>query len=133
MVAKTRIAVSLAVLLGMQTGCGTMQNMRGEEVQLPQTLFTAGWPMMGESTVPRPFGGVAIDLECAQHLKWPPRVHGWFPGLLVISAASDAVLLGALAVDLPLSAVADTLTLPWTDSSGASVPGAQANEVKSEF
>jgi len=132
MVAK-KLAFGFALLLSMQAGCGTVQNVRSQEAQLPQTLLTAGWPSMGGTTVPKPYGGVAIDLECARHVEWPPRVHGWGPGLLVLSAAGDAVLLGALAVDLPLSAVADTLTLPWIKFSDTSVPDTQqAHEVKSE-
>ena len=85
-----RMLRCLAVLLTlMPLGCATALNL-----QEKATPGVGG----GEK---RPFGGVRTDLEvCAASLFNPPLLP----------------LGGLCLVDLPLSAVADTVTLPYTVS-----------------
>jgi uncharacterized protein YceK len=75
-------------------GCGTVENLRGTD----EDIKTG-----------RPFGGVRYDVEAAVTML--EDTSGGHGGLL---GRSLQLVLGPylLLVDLPLSAVADTLTLP---------------------
>jgi uncharacterized protein YceK len=83
----TAIAMGLFVL----TGCGTFRNLEKEPTGLIQR--PPGTP------AERIYGGVRLDAE-----------QGWG----FIKNGPDAVIGGCLFIDLPISAVADTLTLPIT-------------------
>jgi uncharacterized protein YceK len=78
-------------------GCGTVMNLSPE----PATLW------LSESPTQRVYGGVRYD-----------AVMGGGALLLGLFGAPGLLPLGAyvLAVDMPLSFVGDTLTLPWTVS-----------------
>jgi uncharacterized protein YceK len=79
--------LALAALAG---GCGTFCNT---------VLFI---PEEGGKQV---YGGVLVDVECVKQLATEPSGHESVP-----KRAGKAAL---MALDVPLSAVADTLTLPY--------------------
>lgn len=88
---KMVAACAAAVALSAASGCGTFMNLT--EKQSP----TAG---MSTSSKPKsPYGGVGYDLDVGQWLLLAGPL-GW---------AGSAILIA----DTPLSAVADTLTLPY--------------------
>jgi uncharacterized protein YceK len=77
-------------------GCGTVQNLRDSAADPPAA---------------RVYGGVRYDIEGSTNdLTDMDGGHGGLPGLLVERVLGTYLLL----VDLPLSAVGDTLTLPIT-------------------
>jgi uncharacterized protein YceK len=96
------LALAAALALG---GCGTAANV----FQLK--------PEEGGGSI---YGGVRADLASvrgyAEDLQDAPDVRDQIDG------ASEALFVAA--VDLPLSAVADTLTLPWTWAAGLGMPPA---------
>src|SRR5947209_775475 len=88
----------LAILSGSAAGCGTFMNM---------------YPFEGHMT---PYGGVAADLGTAfarPARKDPPKEDSEETSVLT-SVATYALLAAWLAVELPLSAAGDTVTLPVT-------------------
>ncbi len=88
---KRLAACAAAAALSAASGCGTVMNLT--EKQSP----TAG---MSTSSKPRsPYGGVGYDLDMSQWLLLAGPI-GW---------AGSAFLIA----DTPLSAVADTVTLPY--------------------
>lgn len=89
--AKRAIGVALAtLLLCVTTGCGTVHNLSGKAT---------------------PYGGVATSVEHTSHLTNPPsQFHGWFPGMTVLRIGATCCWI----VDIPLSAIGDTVTLPAT-------------------
>ena len=87
------------LLLIALAGCGTIANMKGGYIVGPHV---AGYP--------QPYGGVILNahrlVECAHHFTADPMNSGY--GIVVLIA------------DMPLSAIGDTLTLPWLpDDAGA--------------
>jgi hypothetical protein len=86
-----RIIVMSLLLLGTNTGCGTLFNVKGHEI----------WLMGPPPERPIvPFGGVDNDLRLMSRAADPDH-----PSPPVIAAA---------AIDIPLSFVGDIVTLPWT-------------------
>src|SRR5262245_61350912 len=88
----TRCALLVAAAACALSGCGTMDNVRGEP---PENAV---------------LGGVRINADRA----WSCAKASFFthdPASVVLFGAIGAY---SLALDLPLSAVADTLTLPIT-------------------
>jgi uncharacterized protein YceK len=81
-------------------GCGTLRNLQGD----------------GQQKTPQVYGGVAADLKSCQDALdlGPPRIHGWCPGMFVMYRTVQAVRFCGGLADVPLSAVGDTMTLPWT-------------------
>ena len=80
------------LLIASMAGCGTIANMKGGYIIGPRV---AGYPM--------PYGGVTLNahrlMECGHHFTSDPMNSGY--GILVLIA------------DMPLSAIGDTITLPW--------------------
>jgi uncharacterized protein YceK len=101
------LAAVLAFALG---GCGTMNNLRP--------------PEKADKEAPAPvpqavYGGVGLDAQVGAKWLAAPFVAERLPQVSLLESAVDGtckVGIGAyvLAIDLPLSAVADTLTLPVT-------------------
>jgi uncharacterized protein YceK len=89
---KPPLKVTLAAMVTCtMVGCGTVQNLQSGECAS--------------------YGGVAADLGVCQNIQEGKiGVEGWVPG--------EWVFLGAVyccrIADIPFSAVADTLSLPWT-------------------
>jgi uncharacterized protein YceK len=83
----------MAVLGCAVTGCGTMTNMNG------------GYVLMGipKDGYPAPYGGVFLDVE------FLGECHREFTKEPLISTYGSIVSL----IDLPLTIIADTVTLPW--------------------
>src|SRR5262245_40728221 len=78
--------------------CGTMRNLEG-----------------GKGV---PYGGVADDLQSCQIDRLGSVTEVWGPVMGVVGAALYCFNI----VDIPLSAIGDTLTLPWTSASNAKPP-----------
>jgi len=97
--------LSLALLLaGVAGGCGTVLNLRDHEVQIPDTP-RPGDSISGRYPAPREiYGGVRTDAALGAQLFDEART----------TPAAAVAGLAVWGVDLPLSAVADTLTLPLT-------------------
>ena len=86
-----RLAICAAAVAVLASGCGTVHNLSE-----------------GEGT---PYGGVREDAE-----QGAKRWHDWcHPSGHCVPPAVDLMFATYhLAVDLPLSTIGDTLTLPWT-------------------
>ena len=99
------LSVGLAVLTAC-SGCGTMQNLQGKE------------------SGPEYYGGTAVAVkEVGAAVEWQPKLpHGWFPGIVVLAKTCQAVNVAAAVVDVPLSVVFDTLTLPVVAAQRSSEP-----------
>jgi uncharacterized protein YceK len=101
------LAAALAIALG---GCGTLYNFHPPEKADKE----------GPAPVPRTaYGGVATDAEVGTKWLAAPFVTERLPQVSAVEWGVESVCkvgIGAyvLAVDLPLSALADTLTLPVT-------------------
>jgi uncharacterized protein YceK len=105
--AARSLAAVLAVALG---GCGTMNNLRPPEKGDKESPAPAG---------PSVYGGVGLDAQVGAKWLAAAFMAERLPQVSFLESAVDStckVGIGAyvLAVDLPLSAVADTLTLPVT-------------------
>jgi uncharacterized protein YceK len=85
------------IFLSALSGCGTVSNL--------------------SSGNPQPYGGVTADLERCSSVWHPKLPHGWFPGEMVLVTGAQAAIFSAHVIDVPLSAVGDTLTLPLTNRS----------------
>jgi uncharacterized protein YceK len=90
---RKRAAIFLAaVVFGALSGCGTSLNLDGDS---------------------RIYGGVAQDLQVVQERLGEAASPNW-PGMPGSSTAWNLAV-GSLALaDVPLSLLADTLTLPYT-------------------
>jgi uncharacterized protein YceK len=93
--ARATVFTALAVCVVWLSGCGTVNNLSGGQA---------------------PYGGVQQDAKAGSKnlIDWRDgywRVPGGYAIPPSLSLLASAYLLG---VDLPLSAVADTLTLPFT-------------------
>jgi len=88
--ARVAVHTFLAACVAWLSGCGTVKNLQGDGT---------------------PYGGVGTDARAAA-VAW----QDWSqPSGACIPPAFDLMRAGYLtAVDLPLSAVGDTLTLPFT-------------------
>jgi uncharacterized protein YceK len=85
------------------SGCGTVHNFCGDDADAGPC---------------RVFGGVRSDVTSGvRYLRNPTGDHGDYPAEVCADPAvqfyARAIGWYLLAVDLPLSAVGDTLTLPW--------------------
>jgi len=86
-----RLAICAAALAVLASGCGTVHNLSE-----------------GQGT---PYGGVREDAEKGAE-RWRDWCH---PSGHCVPPAVDLMFAAyQLAVDLPLSTIGDTLTLPWT-------------------
>jgi uncharacterized protein YceK len=94
--ASRTAALGTAVLL--LCGCGTIANL--------ETGARQGW----KNTVI--YGGVRRDVQSAG--KWIDHSWTWGDNLDVIQDIGTVVGVGLVGIDIPLSAVGDTLTLPVT-------------------
>ena len=112
MARKLLCAMVVAAILASQSGCGTVANLNAT----------------GRSR-PRPYGGVAADLAVCRESLEPTRIHGWFPGFFLVDRTVAVVTCGFFLLDLPLSAVGDTLTLPLIlRSSEGTATGSSADD-----
>jgi hypothetical protein len=94
--------LGLAAGAACVAGCGTFLNMQDR----PFPLF---WPE-GEVPTRRVYGGVAYDAAFGADML----VSSFRPGADFFGPLGFDWGLWVLTVDLPLSAVGDTVTLPWT-------------------
>jgi uncharacterized protein YceK len=98
-------AIWAGVVASALSGCGTVHNFCGDKADAPQYEV---------------FGGVRSDVSVGvEHLHFDPTVdHGDYPARTcadpTVQFCAKAIGWYLLAVDLPLSAVGDTLTLPVT-------------------
>jgi uncharacterized protein YceK len=100
---KTFVACAATLVLSAASGCGTVMNLTEERSPTE--------PMSTSSKPRSPYGGVGYDLD----------VGSWS----LLAGPIGWVECACLVVDTPLSAVADTLTLPY-------VLYARAQEKKAE-
>jgi uncharacterized protein YceK len=99
------LAIGVAVAL---SGCGTMRNMRGFDDGANNTGIDALPP---ESV----YGGVRVCAQQLWTLTLAPLTEKDVPTGLGMAAGLGTMPVTLLVLaDLPLCAVADTLTLPWT-------------------
>src|SRR5215470_14908210 len=118
--ARTGLLASLASGAACAlAGCGTVRNLQGD----------------GGHQTPQVYGGVAADLKAVRDVanEEPPRIHGWLPGLVLACHTVRAVRCCRWLADVPLSAVGDTLTLPWValaelSTTDCATPPPNANE-----
>jgi uncharacterized protein YceK len=96
-------AVTVAALVVLSGGCGTMINQSSEPGQV---LYSDQLPAK------LPYGGVARDLAAPASGIWQAATAGDDAGVLG-RAQMMAVAVLVPPLDLPLSAVADTLFLPF--------------------
>jgi uncharacterized protein YceK len=90
------MSVAATLLLTATSGCGTMQNMKGQ----PNAFGSLPHP----TRPPVPFGGVIADSLCI--------VNGSLGGLINLEPGTLVFVPFAL-IDLPFSFVGDVVTLPW--------------------
>jgi uncharacterized protein YceK len=95
-------AVWVVVLMSTLSGCGTVTNLN--------------------SNSPIPYGGVEADLDRCKNVWEPNLPHGWFPGELVLVTVAQAAIFSFNVLDLPASAIGDTLTLPFVGNVPVSPP-----------
>ena len=103
--AKLGIPLVATLMLSSVSGCATVLNVRGADVPYP-TPGRSSLKTPGHIPAPKMvYGGVIMDAVLGT-------------GLIIHEAADDPITLPIgiylLAVDLPLSVVGDTLTLPIT-------------------
>ena len=91
MVGRLTVVLTLGAITLLAGGCGTVANT----AVLP--------PEEGGKQV---YGGVRVDWEAARHVV--AEISGDYPRSPFLFVS------GLLAVDLPLSAIGDTVTLPYT-------------------
>lgn len=95
----TRGRLALLALLGSLAGCGTMENML--DVQHEERRL-------------RPYGGVAADFQACHDILEQRQPDGYFPGMNVVLPSVKGLCCCVRLVDVPVSLVTDTLTLPLT-------------------
>lgn len=96
--AKASRAAALGIAVLLLCGCGTIANL--------STGARQGWKNAGI------YGGVRRDVDSAG--KWIDHSWTWGKNLDVISDIGTVVGVGLVGIDVPLSAVGDTITLPVT-------------------
>lgn len=97
-----------AMILGAVIGCGTLENVTGG----PRDLD--GFPLPGQGV--RAYGGVRVYLDqIARSWHNAPSLQDDPKGGGPVVAGMEALVAACiLAIDLPLTAIGDTLTLPYT-------------------
>lgn len=90
---KTAILCALAVSAGV-AGCGTMENLRSGDVG------------------PRVYGGVSTDVRACQDILDEKQPDGLHPAAVPLFAHSKMVRFCLRTIDVPVSFLGDTLTLP---------------------
>ncbi len=118
---RRQAAMGLAAVLALAAGgCGTMNNLHPPAKADPEA----------PAPVPRSvYGGVALDARVGGKWLAAPFTAERLPQVSLVESAVDStckvgIAAWVLAVDLPLSAVADTLTLPVT------IPATLKNQAK---
>src|SRR5579875_2703047 len=91
-------AAALGTAVLFLCGCGTVANLE------------MGWRQGWQNTVI--YGGVRRDVQSAG--KWIDHSWTWGKDLDIIQDIGTVVGVGLVGIDIPLSAVGDTLTLPVT-------------------
>jgi uncharacterized protein YceK len=91
-------AAALGTAVLFLCGCGTVANLE------------MGWRQGWQNTVI--YGGVRRDVQSAG--KWIDHSWTWGENLDVLQDIGTVVGVGLVGIDIPLSAVGDTLTLPVT-------------------
>jgi uncharacterized protein YceK len=106
--ARSGSAAALAILAAAWLGgCGTMANLSEEFGPAEKKVF----------------GGVRLDASYGTgYAAYPNHSEGF---VYSVYAASTAC---AMAADIPLSAIGDTLTLPWTLTAPAKKVSSQSKE-----
>jgi hypothetical protein len=97
----------LAAAALVPAGCGTFLNMQ-------ETAWRPFWPEDGTPTR-RVYGGVAYDAAFGANML----ASSFQPGAEFFGPLGFNWGWSVLTVDLPLSAVGDTITLPWTVAASA--------------
>jgi uncharacterized protein YceK len=95
----TRGRLALLALLGSLAGCGTMENVL--DVQHEERRL-------------RPYGGVAADFQACNDILQQRQPDGYFPGMNLVLPTVKGLCCCVRLVDVPISVVTDTLTLPLT-------------------
>jgi uncharacterized protein YceK len=96
--AKASRAATLGAAFLLLCGCGTIANL--------ETGARQGWK---NAVV---YGGVRRDVQSAD--KWIDHSWTWGENLDVIQDIGTVVGVALVGIDIPLSAIGDTLTLPVT-------------------
>jgi uncharacterized protein YceK len=96
--AKASRAAALGVAVLFLCGCGTIANL--------ETGARQGWK---NAVI---YGGVRRDVQSAG--KWIDHSWTWGDNLEVVQDIGTVVGVGLVGIDIPLSAIGDTLTLPVT-------------------
>lgn len=96
--AKALRAATLGVAVLLLCGCGTVANL--------ETGARQGWK---NAII---YGGVRRDVQSAGN--WIDHSWTWGDNLDVVQDIGSVVGVGLVGIDIPLSAVGDTLTLPIT-------------------
>lgn len=96
--AKASRAAALGVAVLFLCGCGTVANL--------ETGARQGWK---NAVI---YGGVRRDVQSAG--KWIDHSWTWGDNLDVVQDIGTVVGVGLVGIDIPLSAIGDTLTLPVT-------------------
>src|SRR5271166_5898024 len=122
---RRRTAICLAAVLAFApTGCGTAINLVGQDRK-------------GDSATPAPaakevYGGVSLDTHVAASWIAAPFVEEHPPNsaleMTLETVCKTSVGAWVLAVDLPLSVVGDTLTLPVTIPAALQKPNKPAEK-----
>jgi uncharacterized protein YceK len=95
---KASRAAALGIAVLFLSGCGTVANL--------ETGARQGWR---NALI---YGGVRRDVQSAG--KWIDHSWTWGDNLDVVQDIGTVVGVGLVGVDIPLSAIGDTLTLPVT-------------------
>src|SRR6185369_9180946 len=109
--ARVAIRFAVAVYVTWLTGCGTVRNLGSEECV--------------------PYGGVSRDVAGLERMIRGDDRHGCGAYLLLVYEMMWAGVFSSVAVDAPLSVVADSLTLPWTVMASLTRPSVPAPVVES--
>lgn len=102
-------ALGTALLLGAG-GCGTMENLVTKE---------KGGPVL--------YGGVAADFKACQDILHEEELEGLHPGVRPLASHSKAVRFCGRVIDMPLSTVGDTLTIPFVAHHALTVAAAESS------
>lgn len=104
-------ALGAALFIGL-AGCGTMENLVTKE---------KGGPSV--------YGGVSADFKTCQGILKEEPPDGLHPGAKSLHSHSKAVRFCGRMIDMPLSTVGDTLTLPFALFGGSAAPAPTTRDV----